>query len=228
MQKLQNIPMRGASLPVGVKRTVLDLLLRRERTAEEIAAAIGVTATAVRQHLGTLLGLGLLDRRKAGTQGGRPAFVYRLNEAGRDAYPKRHDLLSRELVASLLEREGRERTLAVVTDAARRLADANRARFEHLAPGARWDAVLAWLEEELAWEAEAPAANGSRRIVLHQCPFRAVSAEHPAVCGAFLATLVERLTGVGPFAHRPIGDGLVCCALVLERGRDRDLDESLL
>lgn len=216
-------------LPAGVKRTVLDLLLRAERTAEEIADEIGVTATAIRQHLGTLLGQGLVERRKAGTSAGRPAFLYRLSEAGRASYPKRHDLLSSELVATLLERDGREGTLAVVVEAARRMADANRRRFEGLTPEARWEAVLAWLESELAWEAEVEEGNGARRVVLHQCPFRAVSAEHPAVCGAFLATLLERLTGAGPFVHHPIGDGLVCCALAIEGRRPASgIDETLL
>jgi len=216
-------------LPAGVKRAVLDLLLRAERSAEEIAADLGVTSTAVRQHLGTLLGLGLVERRKAATSGGRPAFLYRLSEAGRATYPKRHDLLSSELVATLLEREGRDGTLAVVVDAARRLADANRPRFDDLAPPERWEAALDWLEEELAWEARVESVDGARRVVVHQCPFRAVSADHPQVCGAFLATLLERLTGIGPFVHHPIGDGLVCCELAVDRSRPRrEMDDTLL
>lgn len=216
-------------LPVGVKRALLDLLLRAERSAEEIAAEMGVTATAIRQHLGMLLGLGLVERRKAATTGGRPAFLYRLSEAGRAAYPKRHDLLSSELVDALLEREGRDGTLAVVVDAARRLADANGPRFEDLAPPERWQAALDWLEEELAWEARVEPGDGARRVVVHQCPFRAVSSEHPEMCGVFLATLLERLTGIGPFVHHPIGDGLVCCALAVDRSPPRrQMDDSLL
>lgn len=217
-------------LPTGVKRRVLDLLLRDECTAEEIAAELDVTGTAVRQHLATLQGLGLVDRRKADTRGGRPAFLYRLTEQGRRSYPKRHDLLSSELIETLLARDGRERTLAVVGETARRLAAENRARFDELAPAARWAAVMVWLEEELAWEADVEEGRGgARRVVLHQCPFRAVSADHPAVCGTFLAVLLERLTDSGPFVHHPIADGIACCALEVARSSaSREIDETLL
>ncbi|MGH7565799.1 MAG: helix-turn-helix transcriptional regulator [Gemmatimonadota bacterium] len=201
-------------LPEGTKRSLLDLLLRDERTSEDLAASLHVSATAIRQHLATLTGLGMVERRKAATSGGRPAFLYRLSDLGRRSYPKRHDLLVRELIETLIARQGQDWTLAVVTDAAARLAEGVRDRLEGLDPGERWDAVLAWLEEEFAWEANAEDRPGSGpRLVLHQCPFHSVSSDHPAICGAFFTTLLDRLTGAGPFVHRPIADGVSCCAL---------------
>ena len=91
-------------LPAGTKRRLLDLLLREERTAEDLAAGLDVSPTAVRQHLATLSALGLVERRRADPTSGRPAYVYRLGELGRRVYPKRHDLLVRELIAALIER----------------------------------------------------------------------------------------------------------------------------
>lgn len=207
-------------LPEGTKRGLLDLLVRQEQTAEQLAERLGVSPTAVRQHLATLAGLGLVERRKAGTRGGRPAFLYRLSELGRRAYPKRHDLLVRELVAALIEREGEERTLAIVTEAARHLAA--RVEDEIGAVGAteRTAAVAAWLEAEFAWEANVErTADGGVRFVVHRCPFQAVSTEHPAVCGAFFRTLLEQLTKAGPFGHRPLGDDFRCCVLEGSSGR---------
>lgn len=201
-------------LPEGTKRSLLDLLLREERTSEDLADRLDVSATAVRQHLATLSGLGMVERRKEATSGGRPAFLYRLSDLGRRSYPKRHDLLVRELIETLIAREGPDWTMAVVTDAGARLAEGVRNRFEGLDEGDRWDAVLEWLEEEFAWEASAEdRPEGGRRVVVHQCPFQSVSSDHPAVCGAFFTTLLARLTGAGPFVHRPIGDGVCCCAL---------------
>jgi predicted ArsR family transcriptional regulator len=200
-------------LPEGTKRSLLDLLVRQERTAEELARDLGVSATAARQHLATLGGLGLVERRKADTRGGRPAFLYRLSEGGRRAYPKRHDLFARELISTLIEREGTERTLAVVTDTARHVADEARAGIS-AANGGALRALARWLEVEFAWEADVESGpDGGARFVVHQCPLQAVSADHPAVCGAFFTTLLEELTGMGPFVHRPIGDGICCCAL---------------
>jgi DeoR family suf operon transcriptional repressor len=207
-------------LPTGTKRSLLDLLLRTERTAEDLAKRLGVSPTAVRQHLSMLVGSGLVARRTGDPVSGRPAYLYRLSELGRRLYPKRHDLLLRGLVEVLLSRQGRDWTLEVVAEVARDLATAARAERNGRNVGERWSDGLAWLESELGWEAEVEELpGGGRRVVLHQCPFRAVSADHPAVCGAFLTALLDGLTGAGPFRHRPIGDGLRCCAL--ETGRAR-------
>ena len=200
-------------LPTGTKRSLLDLLLRGERTAEDLAARLGVSPTAVRQHLSMLVSSGLLERRTADPVSGRPAYLYRLSELGRRLYPKRHDLFLRGLVEALLSRQGREWTLEVVADVGRELARSARGNRNGRDAGERWSEALAWLETELGWEAVVEELPGGRRVVLHQCPFRAVSADHPAVCGAFLSALLDGLTGAGPFTHRPIGDGLRCCAL---------------
>lgn len=206
--------MIAEGLPAGTKRRLLDLLLRGERTAEELAAQLDVSPTAVRQHLATLTALGLVERRTADPTAGRPAFLYRLGEAGRLAYPKRHDLLLRELIEALVAREGREGALAVVTDAARRVAEEASAGIADPDPEERWERLVAWLEEEFAWEADVEeTSRGGTRLVLHQCPFRAVSAEHPTVCGTFFAALLELLARRGPFAHRVIADGVCCCSL---------------
>ena len=208
-------------LPEGTKRSLLDLLVRRERTAEELAELLGVSPTAVRQHLATLAGLGLVERRKSETRGGRPAFLYRLTAHAHRAYPKRHDLLVREILEALIEREGEEEALAIVTDAARHLARKVRVDDgERGAPG-RLEALASWLEAEFAWEADFERRpDGGLHFVIHRCPFQAVSTKHPTVCGAFFRTLLEELTNAGPFDHRPIGDGICCCALesVSERG----------
>lgn len=220
--------MRDESLPAGTKRSILDLLLRGERTAEDLAAGLDVSATAVRQHLATLNGLGLVERRRAETGPGRPAFLYRLSELGRRSYPKRHDLLVRELIDTLIARQGQDGALAVVTETASRVAEGVRKRLERLDEEKRWDAVLAWLEEEFAWEASAEEwPDGGRRLVVHQCPFHSVSSDHPAVCGAFFTTLLDRLTAAGPFIHRPIGDGVRCCALEAMSRDGEEPDSSL-
>ena len=217
-------------LPAGTKRALLDLLLQTERTADDLADRLGVSATAVRQHLSTLVGSGIVERRKADPVGGRPAFLYRLSELGRGLYPKRHDLFLKGLVEALLARQGHEWTLAVVAEVAREVADAAQDGLDGRDPGERWSAALEWLEAELGWEAEVEELpEGARRVVLHQCPFRAVSADHPAVCGTFLSVLLDCLTLAGPFSHQPIGDGVRCCALESARGRSSGaLDTELL
>lgn len=209
---------RSASLPSGTRRDVLELLLREELTASEIAGRLEVSAAAVRQHLAPLMAFGFVSRRKDSPTTGRPTFRYRLSALGRRAFPKRHDLLLAGIVETLIERHGMESMLDVVEEAARRLARRVERRFEGLDDRDRWEALLEWLEETLEWEAELEEEpSGVRRIVLHHCPFQAVSREHPAVCGRFFSALVATLADAARIEHVPIRDGTRCCALeVLE------------
>lgn len=208
-------------LPSGTKRLILDLIVRQELGAEDLAARLAITGAAVRQHLANLTEAGLVERGRAGSGPGRPAYVYRLSALARRAYPKRYDVLAAELVEVLIERHGQAAALELVEKAARRVAERALAAFAAgTFAGApeeeRWDRVFEWLEEIFDWEADwAPTPAGGRRIVVHRCPFHDVAADRPAVCGRFFTTLLATLTDREAVAHAPIGDGFRCCALEL-------------
>ena len=225
MQLLEYTPklivMQGAtiktSLPSGPKRQILDLLIREELSAQELADRLGVTPAAVRQHLATLQSGGLVVRGKGDPSPGRPAYFYALSALARRAYPKRYDVLASGLFEVLLERHGEDTALELVAMAARRVA--RRARDGLAADHAerRWDLLLAWLEETFSLEAEWESFDhGRRRIVVHHCPFQDVAADRPRVCGTFLSTLIGKLLGTDRVRHVPLGDRLRCCAIDVE------------
>ncbi len=204
---------RAPDLPAGTKYDILKLLAKQELAADALAETLGVSGAAVRQHLDTLKALGLVERRKVVTQPSRPTYLYRLSSEGRRAFPKRYDLLLALLVEALLERHGADAVAEVVRAAATRLAGRVRGRFATADERRRWDLLLAWLEEELAWQADAvEEPDGARRVVIHQCPFQDVSRDHPAVCGVFFRTLIETLYGEVPVEHRP-EPAPACCSL---------------
>src|SRR5512145_2199568 len=109
--------------PEGTKYAILQLLLRQELRPAELSRKLGITPTAVRQHLATLTALGLVERRRQRSGPSRPPEIYRLSTQGRRIFPKRYDLLAAGLIEVMLERSGPDRTLEAVADAARRLAE---------------------------------------------------------------------------------------------------------
>jgi DeoR family suf operon transcriptional repressor len=202
-------------LPGGTKFEILSLLVRGEMSADDLAVRLGVSGAAVRQHLDTLQGMGLVDRRKVVTGPNRPTFLYRLSPEGERAFPKRYDLLLALVIEALLERRGEEAVTEVVAGAARRLAARVGGRFAEADEATRWGLLLEWLEAELAWRAEASGApGGPRRIVIHHCPFQDVAAGHPEVCGVFFRTLVQALYGDVPVEHRAERPA-ACCSLTV-------------
>jgi DeoR family suf operon transcriptional repressor len=210
--------------PGGTKDDILKLLVKQELSAQTLAEHLHVSPAAVRQHLDTLKALGLVSRRTRVTRPSRPTYLYRLTPHGHRVFPKRHDLLLAQIVEVLVERHGPAAVAEVLEAAAARLAAQVRDRVEHPDRRMRWTRLLAWLEEELAWQANvADQPGGSRRITVHHCPFQEVAAAHPAVCGVFVTALLRALAGDAQVEHTVLPDGPACCALVVspQRGARR-------
>jgi predicted ArsR family transcriptional regulator len=203
-----------ATLPSGTKREILDLLIREELGAQTLAERLGVSPAAVRQHLATLQGAGLVERGRGEPQPGRPTYVYRLSPVARAAYPKRYDVLASELVDVLVDRHGESPALEIVAAAARRVAGRARAAVTTGDVERRWDLLLAWLEETFALEAGwETTGDGGRRIVVHHCPFQDIAADRPKVCGTFVTTLIGELLGGVDVNHEAADDPVRCCTL---------------
>jgi predicted ArsR family transcriptional regulator len=203
-------------LPAGTKADILEYLTKQELSTQSLAERLQVSSAAVRQHLAILEALGLVTRRKVVTKPSRPTHLYRLSEQGTQLFPKRYDLLLRYLVEELLERHGIDGVGGILAAAGRRLAEGVRDRLASADEHTRWRLLVDWLERELAWQADVTEEGpGARRITIHQCPFLDAARVHPAVCGAFFASLVHALYGEVPVEHRPAAAGPACCSLLV-------------
>jgi predicted ArsR family transcriptional regulator len=201
--------------PDGTKYAILQMLLREELRPSDLAKRLGITPTAVRQHLGALSAVGLVERRRVPVGPSRPPEIYRLSVEGRRVFPKRYDLLLAGLIEVLLEQSGDARVLDAVAAAARQVA----AGVPSLGGGndrERWSRLLAWLDHEFAWEADAVGMDGTPgRLTIHQCPFQDVSARHPNVCGTFFSTLISALQPGTALTHAPNAPGEACCSFAV-------------
>jgi predicted ArsR family transcriptional regulator len=112
-------------LLTDAKRRLLDALKRADELgAADLAARFGLSEAAVRQHLSTLEGAGLVVRSVVRGGGrGRPGLRWRLSELAHDLFPDRHADLTVDLIGSIREAVGDE-GLQKVIDArtARQLA----------------------------------------------------------------------------------------------------------
>jgi predicted ArsR family transcriptional regulator len=202
--------------PEGTKLDILKLLAKQELSAQGLAEALGVSATAVRQHLDTLEALGFVERRKQITQPSRPTYLYRLSARGSEVFPKRYDLLLSLLIEVIAEREGSHGVEEVVEAAARRFGERAESRFPRGDAVERLRALLEWMEAELQWQADVTSeAGGRHRIVIYQCPFREVSSRQPRVCDVFFRTLLDTLhQGLRVEAAAPLPSP-ACCGLLV-------------
>jgi len=205
--------------PSGPRLDILELLLREELNSQQLSNRLGVSPAAVRQHLTTLEALGLVVRRKAVTQPGRPTYLYRVSPQGMRIFPKRYDMLLAQMIGVLSERQGAEAVEETIEAAAKRVAAHAANRVSGGTGPERWRRLLEWLETEFAWQAdvtEEPSAP--RRLTIHQCPFQDLSKAHPDVCGVFFGSLIRTLCPSAAVDHADAPAMPACCAfLVSER-----------
>ena len=184
-------------------------------TAAALGERLGLTPAAVRRHLDALLAEGLIDIRRARPQAhrgrGRPAKLFGITDAGRNAFEHAYDDLARSALRFLAETAGEE---AVAEFARRQIADLEqplrgrdpRAPAPPAGRGSGGGAVGGRLRRVLQ---RGPHALGGTQLCQHHCPVAHVAAEFPQLCeaeteafGRLLGTPVQRLATI---AH---GDGV--------------------
>lgn len=163
--------------------------------AEALAAQLGITPSAVRQHLGDLRSAGLVRSRPARGGTGRPRLRYELTAAGHALFPTAYD----ELALALLDGvEAEEPELLDRLFERRRQRRVERAR-QRLAGLAFADQVaeMARILDEDGYVARCePMPDGAWRIVEHHCAIFSVAKRYGQACTTELAFLREALPGV--------------------------------
>ncbi|MGH3094917.1 MAG: helix-turn-helix transcriptional regulator [Streptosporangiales bacterium] len=194
----------------GTRDRVFRLVLELGRaTAAELAQELRLTPAAVRRHLDALVEVGYVADREAPCYGqrgrGRPARVFVVTDAGRDAAYQGYDDLAASALRYLGESVGPE---AIAMFARKRVAELERRYRQHLdqAPSSRHAAVLAEALTDDGYAASvvpAPVAGGGAQLCQHHCPVAHVAAEFPQLCEAeaeafarLLGTQVQRLATI--------------------------------
>jgi predicted ArsR family transcriptional regulator len=231
----------SAASPVGAQdeqhgtrnRVARSILDHGPSTAAELALRLELTQAAVRRHLDSLLGEGVVEPRQKrvyGSRGrGRPAKVFALTDCGRDAFDQDYDKLAADALRWIAKSAGGgERGDAAIADFARarvaEQAERYRRALDRVPPEERTRALAEALTQDgyAATARSAPASPdgapgrgaGGEQLCQHHCPVAHTAEQFPQLCEAetevfshLLGTHVQRLATI---AH---GDG-VCTTFV--------------
>jgi DeoR family transcriptional regulator, suf operon transcriptional repressor len=195
-----------SSMP-ATRRSILLLLKKRgEAGASELATALGITVSGIRQHLAGLLAAGMVTHRKERHGPGRPALRYSLAPAGEALFPRFYGELTNELLAyaededpGLLDKVFERRRRRRVDDARKRLAGkAFRDRVAELTAILDTDGYLADFTRR---------ADGSYLVTEHNCAILGVAQRYGLACSTEIEFLREALPDaiIERVAHRLAG-----------------------
>lgn len=184
-------------------RWPLLTLLKRlgETDAAELAEARGISTSAVRQQLDTMLDNGLVQRRDEPPSGrrGRPTVKWSLTPKGHQLFPYRYDALASDVLGDLADIDGslvdevfERRRRRRVERAKVRLADA-----DDDTPASRVEALARLLDDDgYVAEAIPPADDDPTetwRVVEHHCAIFDVAERYRSACNSELAFIREVL-----------------------------------
>ena len=181
-----------ANLSSAQRQVLIAVKRGGESSADDVADMLGITPSAVRQHLATLRAAGFVASRQERGRPGRPADLYHSTELGESllAGPTTGDLAV-ELLGHL---EDEDPQLVPRVFQRRRHHRVEQCR-EKLAGKTLGDSVAglaAVLDAEGYMANVEKLADGSYRLTLHNCPIWAVASRYGLAC----TTELEFIQGV--------------------------------
>jgi len=168
-----------AGSPAG---EVLTILQRKgASTVKELEDTLGVTATAVRQQVSSLLADGYIETQVERAGRGRPKHVYSLTPRGRALFPHYYDEFTNSLLREILVSEGSEKVQELLGRLGRRMAEQYERQLIGLTPSERAAKLTELLNAkgiltEIKFEPNA--------IFVHEytCPYYELARENRAIC----------------------------------------------
>ena len=191
------------------QRRVLAALKRQgEATADELADALEISSSAVRQHLNALRSAGFITSRQERGQPGRPADRYHATELTEPLFATTDGSLSIELLAHI-EEEDPELVNRVFDRRRRRLVDDVKDELTGKPIDRRVSAIAELLEAQGYLADSEKLGDNHYRINLHSCAIWAVASHYQQACTTELEFIrdlipdatVERITHKTAGAH---------------------------
>lgn len=202
---------------------ILDFLHRRgEATVKDLEELLGISTTAVREHLTHLQARDLVTTRLVRQGPGRPHAAYSLSAEAHNLFPKEYDTLTTMLLREIASQEGPARLQTLLDAVGARLAEEYRGQVAGDGLPDRLVALRAALEQRGIPVEVQPSGEGFR---LFACPYFDVAQEHAGVC-IMERRMVEQVLGEQIVLEETIRDGKRSChfAVVQEpEGRSREL-----
>jgi DeoR family suf operon transcriptional repressor len=171
-------------LPAGRRAVLYAVREAGDATAEDVAAALGITVSGARQQLTALVECALLaaDELPREGQRGRPRLAYHVTELADALFPKAYGALTNELLGYLAEEDDGTVERLFARRREHRIAAAR----ERLAPLVTLEervSELAQILDEDGYLATAETAgSGHFRVVEHNCAIAAVARRYGQAC----------------------------------------------
>ncbi len=197
---------------------ILEYIQRNgSATIKDLEQLLGITTTAVRQHLNTLQAEGYIEHRRVQSGVGRPHHTFFITQKMQSVFACHCDDLALTLLEEVFKMDGREKAALLLERVSGRLADnytqsvhspVLKERIEEFAMALNTRGILTDVEY----------AEDGDTIVLktYNCPFHDLAQEHAEVC-TMDQSMIEKVVGGDVNLTSSMMDGQGCCSFVVSK-----------
>lgn len=194
---------------------------RAGMTVEQLVEALGVTRTAINQHIAALERDGFVEKAELQNTGGRPSRAYALTPKGINLFPKQYSWFSALLLEGLKKELGSAGLARYLRNMGKSLAVQLRAQLATADKGKRV-VEMAQLMSQYGYEASAiPAKHRLPAIEAKNCVYHDLAKQYPEVCEFDLGLLSETLQSEVDHQECIVRGGGVCRFKFSERSKKK-------
>ena len=202
------------------QQLILKFLLGHKdgATLDELATHLGITKTAVKEHILKLESHGYLSFVDAKGSVGRPRRRYLLSPEGHDVFPKQYSWLSNVLLELLAQDLGAEGISKIMHNLADKVAKSMEAKFEGTNTSAELLARINTVMNELGYQTTVKQSDVRKGAVIEatNCVYHSVAKQHPELCG-FDVQFLRNVSGMKVKLETCIARGGSVCRFCLLR-----------
>lgn len=172
---------------IGERQKRLLKLLRGTKpgmSVDELSKGLEITRNAVRQHLSSLEGAGLVTTgRTRPSGGGRPQQLYVLTELGQESFPRKYSWLAQLVVASVQREEGAENMGKRLSEIGAGIAHQIRSQYPELHTQQEKVEKLAEIMDQLGYNAKNATLPGGEAVIeADNCVFHQMAVKDLDIC----------------------------------------------
>jgi DeoR family suf operon transcriptional repressor len=207
------MPQSPFSADSSVGQILTYLQRHGEATIRDLEQELGISTTAVREHLTNLDARGYIGTRLVRNGRGRPHIVYSLTEQARDLFPRSYDTLMTVLFDEIARQQGSDALKHLLDSVSERLAESY-PRTVRTDIESRLVNVQRMMQDQ-GIPVEVRAAE--HEFTFYACPYHEVAQDHADVC-AMERRMLEQVLGHTVETDSAIREGGRCCNFSVARG----------
>lgn len=184
-----------------------------EGTVRELEDLLGISTTAVREHLTHLEARDLVGARQVRQGPGRPKLMYSLLPRARELFPNKYGMLVTMLMRELAKHNDPELLRSLLDSVGKRLVAEYGVELTGATVGERLQSLRTILEERGIPVDIDPTSAGFQ---IFSCPYYDVAQEHPEIC-AMERGMWEQVLGETIRLEGAIREGRRSCHFIVDQ-----------